>query len=49
VHCIGLALNLAFTWLLTAGLAAPVWAPLLPSVTITPLITFLLQRQWVFA
>lgn len=49
VHCLGLALNMAFTWLLTAGLGAPVWAPLLPSVTITPLITFLLQRQWVFA
>ena len=49
VHCLGLALNMGFTWLLTAGLAAPVWAPLLPSVTITPLVTFVLQRQWVFA
>lgn len=48
-HLIGLTLNVAFTWFLTAGLGAPAWAPLLPSVTITPLVTFLLQRQWVFA
>lgn len=49
VHCAGLALNLAFTWLLTAGLGAPIWTPLIPTVTVTPLATFLLQRQWVFA
>lgn len=48
-HCVGLALNMFFTGLLTAVLDAPAWAPLLPSVTITPLITFALQRQWVFA
>lgn len=48
-HCLGLALNMAFTWLLTAWLGAPAWAPLLPSVTVTPLVTFVLQRQWVFA
>ncbi len=49
VHSAGFALNLAFTWLLTAGLGAPIWTPLIPTVTITPLATFLLQRQWVFA
>jgi putative flippase GtrA len=48
-HCAGLALNMAFTWLLTACLGAPAWAPLLPTVTITPVASFLLQRQWVFA
>lgn len=48
-HCIGLAMNLFFTWALTAVLGAPAWAPLLPSVTVTPLVTFLLQRQWVFS
>lgn len=49
VHCLGLGLNLFFTWTLTAGLAAPTWTPLLPSVTLTPLVTFALQRQWVFS
>lgn len=49
VHCVGLALNLLFTWTLTAVLGAPAWAPLLPSVTLTPLVTFALQRQWVFS
>jgi putative flippase GtrA len=49
VHCVGLSMNLAFTWGLTAGLGAPAWAPLLPSVTLTPLVTFVLQRQWVFS
>ena len=49
VHCVGLAMNLLFTWTLTAGMGAPAWAPLLPSVTITPLVTFVMQRQWVFA
>lgn len=49
VHCVGLAMNLGFTWTLTAWLGAPGWAALVPSVTLTPLVTFVLQRQWVFA
>ena len=49
VHLVGLTMNLTFTWTLTAVLGAPAWAPLLPSVTLTPLVTFALQRQWVFA
>lgn len=48
-HCIGLTINIFFTWSITAGLGAPAWVPLLPSVTLTPLVTFFLQRQWVFA
>ena len=49
VHCVGLSMNLFFTWTLTAGLGLQAWAPLIPSVTLTPLVTFVLQRQWVFA
>jgi putative flippase GtrA len=49
VHSAGFALNMAFTWFLTARLGAPVWAPLVPTVTITPGLSFLLQRRWVFA
>lgn len=48
-HCIGLSINMFFTWFLTATLGSPAWVPLLPSVTFTPLVTFALQRQWVFS
>jgi putative flippase GtrA len=49
VHAAGFALNMVFTWVLTAHLGAPTWSPLIPAVTIVPLASFLLQRQWVFA
>lgn len=49
VHSAGFVLNMAFTWVLTAYLGAPVWTPLVPTVTITPFASFLLQRRWVFA
>lgn len=44
----GLALNAAFTWVLADLLGLATWIPLVPSVTLTPLLTFALQRQWVF-
>lgn len=49
VHSAGSVLNMGFTFLLTAYLGAPVWTPLVPSITITPVASFLLQRKWVFA
>ncbi|MDB5726162.1 MAG: polysaccharide synthesis protein GtrA [Novosphingobium sp.] len=49
VHGAGFAVNLAITWFLTAHVGAPVWAPLIPAVTIVPVASFLLLRQWVFA
>lgn len=48
VQLFGLVLNAGFTWVLTALLHQPNWAPLIPIVTITPLATFALNRQWVF-
>lgn len=48
VQGVGLALNFIFTWAVTANLNAPGWAPLLPCVILTPMATFVLQRQWVF-
>ena len=49
VQSIGLALNAAFTWLLTGPLLhGPTWWPLVPAVLVTPLVTFGLNRQWVF-
>ena len=50
VQLIGFALNQAFIWLLTGPLLhGPTWWPLVPAVFVTPLVTFGLQRNWVFA
>jgi putative flippase GtrA len=49
VQAFGLLLNALFTWVLTGPMGQPAWLPLLPIVTITPVATFLLNRQWVFA
>lgn len=49
VQGFGLVLNSAFTWVITGPLFhGPAWAPLIPIVTVTPLATFALNRQWVF-
>jgi putative flippase GtrA len=45
----GFILNEAFTWVLTGPLVnGPTWWPLIPAIFVTPLATFLLNRQWVF-
>lgn len=50
VQGFGLVLNSLFTWIITGPLFhGPVWAPLIPIVLITPIATFALNRQWVFA
>ena len=49
VQGFGLALNALFTWVLTGPLHQPNWVPLIPVVIVTPLATFALNRQWVFA
>ncbi|MCW4461565.1 GtrA family protein [Sphingomonas sp. BT-65] len=48
VQGFGLLLNALFTWVIADLLHYPDWAPLIPIVTITPLATFALNRQWVF-
>jgi len=49
VQGFGLALNALFTWIITGPLFhGPIWLPLIPIVTITPLATFALNRHWVF-
>lgn len=48
VSLISLALNSFWVWLLTELLRLdPAW-PILPMVFVTPAVTFLLNRQWVF-
>lgn len=48
VQGVGLALNAGFTWGVTALAGLPAWVALIPVVTITPIATFALNRQWVF-
>lgn len=48
VQGVGLLLNALFTWVITGPFHGPEWLPLIPIVTITPIATFALNRQWVF-
>ena len=49
VQALGMALNLAFTWIVTGPLLhGPAWASLIPCFLITPFATFALNRQLVF-
>ncbi len=50
VQLFGFGLNALFTWVLTGPLLhGPTWWPLVPAVAVTPLATFWLQRNWVYA
>lgn len=48
VSLVSLALNSFFVWLLMTALHGPNWWPVLTMVFVTPVVTFLLNRQWVF-
>jgi putative flippase GtrA len=48
VQSSGFLLNEIFTWVLTGPMHGPTWWPLLPAIFVTPLATYLLNRQWVF-
>ena len=49
VQSAGMILNTSFTWVLTGPLFhGPTWWPLVPAVLVTPLVTFGLNRRWVF-
>ena len=50
VSLVSFALNSCFVWILTddAMLAGPWWWPLIPILFVTPLVTFALNRIWVF-
>jgi putative flippase GtrA len=48
VSLISLALNSFWVWLFTGPLElSPAW-PILPMLFVTPAVTFILNRQWVF-
>ena len=49
VQLLGFGLNQVFIWVLTGPLLhGPTWWPLVPAVFVTPLVTFGLQRNWVY-
>jgi putative flippase GtrA len=48
VNCIGFATNQFFVWLLVKHLGGPTWWPVIPIIFVTPLLTFALNRKWVF-
>ena len=48
VSLVSLGLNSFFVWLLMTALHGPNWWPVLTMIFVTPGVTFLLNRQWVF-
>ena len=48
VSLVSLGLNSLFVWVLTGLLQGPTWWPVVTMLFVTPAVTFLLNRQWVF-
>lgn len=48
VQSAGLLANFTMTYVVTKLLMQPNWVALVPSLTLTPILTFALQRRWVF-
>lgn len=49
VNLLGFALNQLFVWVLVKQMSGPTWWPILPFIFVTPLVTFVLHRRWVYA
>ena len=49
VNTLGFLLIQLFVWLLVHQLGGPTWWPVIPIIFVTPLVTFSLNRRWVFA
>jgi putative flippase GtrA len=47
-NCLGFAANQFFVWLLVKQLGGPTWWAIPPIIMATPLLTFTLNRKWVF-
>ncbi len=48
VQASGMAINALVTWIGTALLHLPPWIPLVPAVLLAAIVTFVLNRIWVF-
>ncbi|WP_244501446.1 GtrA family protein [Sphingomonas gellani] len=49
VQGVGLSINALVTWIGTVLFHLPAWAPLVPAIFLAAVITFALNRFWVFA
>jgi putative flippase GtrA len=49
VNTTGFLANQFFVWLLVEHMGGPTWWPVIPILFVTPLLTFSLNRRWVFA
>jgi putative flippase GtrA len=49
VNTLGFLLNQFFVWLLVWHMGGPTWWPVIPIIFVTPIVTFSLNRKWVFA
>lgn len=49
VNTTGFLANQFFIWLLVKQMGGPVWWSVIPIVFVTPLLTFSLNRRWVFS
>ena len=48
VNTLGFLLNQFFVWYFVRYLGGPIWWSVIPIVVFTPLVTFALNRRWVF-
>lgn len=48
VNIVGYMLNSFWVWLLVEHFGTPEWVPIVPNVTLTPMLTFVLHRHWTF-
>ena len=48
VQASGMVMNLGWAWVLNGLMGLPAWVPLLPAVFLTPIVTFMINRNWVF-
>jgi putative flippase GtrA len=49
VNTSGFLANQFFVWLLVHQMGGPTWWPIIPVTFVTPVLTFSLNRKWVFA
>ena len=47
-NSLGFISNQLFVWLLVKQMGGPTWWPVIPIVLVTPVLTFTLNRKWVF-
>ncbi len=45
---LGFMANQFFVWLLVKQMGGPTWWPVIPIVFVSPILTFTLNRRWVF-